>query len=340
MSVSIVAWYVRGLPYSPGVRGEAARPTASPCSTKVSRISDVSLDCLSRNPPQPSAAIARGRCHGTLGELLQGPVLHRGRLEIGLISLPLPRYSSMQFEPGAASRHHDDLPDKPRCRAAVALYLQQHGLRLPPGRWRHDSELAPGKGMASSTADLVATIRCLDQLFGRVSSSADIIAVLRPLERSDSVFLDHYALYLSERQVLLQRFAHAPRLHACYADEGGTVATAAVTARLHAHYATHRHAYGRNLQQMQDAFATADDAAIARCASVSAVLGQDVLPKQHLAELQRQQGRFGAVGIVVAHTGSLIGYLFLQSPPPAQRRELTAFFGELGLACAFAATGF
>ena len=316
--------------------GLAARYRHSPPARSVR--STVSIP-RARPNPLPSAAVS-GRCHGTLGELLQGPVPFRGELAIGLISLPLPRYSHMHFEPGRASNHAADLPDKPRCRQAVALYLQQHGLNLPPGRWHHDSELLPGKGMASSTADLVASIRCLDRVFGRVSSTADIIAVLRPLERSDSVFLDHYALYLSERQRLLQRFAHVPRLYACYADEGGTVATAAVTAQLQAHYATHQRAYRRNLEQMLAAFSAGDDAAIAQCAGISAALGQEVLPKRHLVELQRRQARFGAAGIVVAHTGSLLGYLFLQPPPLPLRHELGAFFGDLGLGCEFTATGF
>lgn len=334
MSVSITAWYVRPDLCHPPLQAALSlpcqpHPTASDCA--------VHPDCLAHSPSTPT--VAQGRCHGTLGELLQGPVLHRGKLEIGLISLPLPRYSQLRFQPGAADGGEHGLAHRPLCRAAVALYLQQHGLSLPPGRWFHHSELLPGKGMASSTADLVAAIRCLDQLFGRVSSLHEIIAVLRPLERSDSVFLDHYALYLSERQLLLQRFAHAPRLHACYADEGGTVATAAVTAALQIHYAAQRGAYQRNLEQMLAAFAAGDDAAIAHCAGVSAALGQDVLPKRHLADLQRQQPRFGAAGIVVAHTGSLVGYLFLQPPPAALRGELAAFFRDLDLACAFSATG-
>lgn len=295
----------------------------------------MSADCLFDS----LRATAQGRCHGTLGELLQGPVLHRGKLEIGLISLPLPQYSHMQFQCGAASRHELDLPHKPLCRRAVARYLQQHGLRLPPGRWTHSSALAPGKGMASSTADLVATLRCLDHLFGRVSSVQEIVAVLRPLERSDSVFLDHYALYLSERQFVRQRFSHRPRLHACYADEGGTVATDAVTAALHAHYRQQRRAYGNNLERMIAAFGAGDDAAIAHCAGVSAALGQEVLPKRHLVDLQRQQQHFAAAGIVVAHTGSVIGYLWLEPPPQPLRRELRAFFGDLGLVCTFTPTG-
>lgn len=331
MSVSIAAWYVRRGVFHQAAASRAYRPHPPAYG------SDVPADCPA---PPPLPPVAQGRCHGTLGELLQGPVLDRGEREIGLISLPLPRYSRMRFERGQASPHELDLPQLPRCRQAVALYLQRHGLSLPPGRWQHDTELLPGKGMASSTADLVATIRCLDQLFGRVSRLEEIIAVLGRLERSDSVFLDHYALYLSERQRLLRRFDHVPRLYACYADEGGTVATDAVTAELHAHYAAQRHTYRRTLQQMLAAFAAADDAAIARCAGISAVLGQDVVPKRHLGALQRQQRRFAAAGIVVAHTGSLLGYLFLQPPPAAQQRELAAFFADLDLRCTFAATGY
>jgi len=52
------------------------------------------------------------------------------------------------------------------------------------------------------------------------------------------------------------------------------------------------------------------------------------------------QTEFGADGIVVAHTGSLIGYLF-RGPPEVQRvGELSAFFLELGYQCQRAQSGF
>jgi uncharacterized protein involved in propanediol utilization len=291
-------------------------------------------------PAVAAAGIASGVCHGTLGELIQGPVMHEGKMQIGLISLPVQRYSWMHFVAGEDGEHAHDLPHKEKCRRAIALYLARHERCLPRGRWLHDSELLQGKGMASSTADIVASIRCLDRVFGLRSTPELIADILRQVERSDSVFLNHYALYLSARQCVLRYLPHDPHFHVCYIDEGDTVLTEAVTATLLDHYAANLDVYESNLRLTLAAFDAGDRIRIARCASVSAALAQQVLPKRHYSEIVARRAAFGADGIVVAHTGSLIGYLFAQAPDAVALGELSAFFRGLGHQCRFAQTGF
>lgn len=281
-----------------------------------------------------------GVCHGTLGELLQGPYAQDGELHIGLISLPVRKYSWIHFAPGEDGDIDLDLAGKDKCRQAIALYLQQHGKYLPSGRWSHDSELPLGKGMASSTADIVATIRCLDRIFGLTSAPAAIADLLRGIERSDSVFLDTHALYLSGRQRIVRAFDTPLRLHACYIDEGGTVETEKCAQPLLAHYQHHLDAYRDNLERALRAFAAHDLAGICACATQSAQLAQGVIAKRHLDALLERRADFAADGIVVAHTGSLLGYLFVERPDPARMGELSAFFRGLGHQCRFAETGF
>lgn len=284
-------------------------------------------------PQATPRAACSGVCHGTLGELWQGPCEQHGELHIGLISLPVRRYSWMHFLPGEDGDIERDLDGKDKCRRAIEAYLHLHGKTLPPGRFVHDSELPTGKGMASSTADLVATVRCLDRLFGATTPLAALTALLRGIERSDSVFLDRYALYLSGRQQVLQTFADAPRLHACYIDEGGTVETEKLAEPLLQHYRRHQASYRVHLELALDAFGRGDAAAICEGATRSAQLAQWVTPKPHLDILLRHRRELGADGVVVAHTGSLIGYLFAQRPDPARLGELSAFFAGLGRQC-------
>ncbi|MEH6421382.1 GHMP family kinase ATP-binding protein [Pseudomonas sp. CGJS7] len=280
-----------------------------------------------------------GVCHGTLGELWQGPCELDGELHIGLISLPVRKYSWMHYVPGETGQAEQDLAGKDKCRLAIELYLQRHGKTLPPGRWSHDSELPLGKGMASSTADLVATIRCLDRLFGLNTPAAAMADLLRGIERSDSVFLDRHALYLSGRQQVLRSFNAPLRLHACYIDEGGTVETEKLAEPLLRHYQRHLPAYRRHLQRAVDAFERIDTLAICECATHSAQLAQWVTPKRHFETLRRRQHELGADGIVVAHTGSLLGYLFVARPDAVRMGELSSFFRGLGSQCRFAETG-
>lgn len=284
--------------------------------------------------------IHTGICHGTLGELLQGPVMHGGTPHIGLISLPIGRYSRVRFVQGPHDKTEDGLADKARCRCAIELYLERHGLVLPEGLWSCASELPTGKGMSSSTADIVATIRCLDSLFQRRTPLETLTAILRAIERSDSVFLDRYALYLSGRQEVVHAFGTEPRFDACYVDEGGTVDTEAMGPMLLRHYEARLPVYARNLDAALNAFAAADARAIAHCATTSAALSQEVNPKHCFDALLREQARFKADGIVVAHTGTLAGYLYARTLDPAEMGELSSFFDHIGHRCAFARTGF
>ncbi|ALN60362.1 GHMP kinases putative ATP-binding protein [Lysobacter enzymogenes] len=290
--------------------------------------------------PQAALRVAcSGVCHGTLGELWQGPCEHEGELQIGLISLPVRRYSWMHFLPGEDGDIKRDLAGKDKCRRAIEAYLQLHAVSLPPGRFSHDSELPTGKGMASSTADLVATVRCLDRVFGLRTTHEQLTALLRPIERSDSVFLDRYALYLSGRQRVLREFAHAPRLHACYIDEGGTVETEKLAEPLLRHYRRHRSSYRSHLDLALEAFERGDAVAVCEVATRSAQLAQWVTPKAHLDILLRHRRELRADGLVIAHTGSLLGYLFAQRPDSAQLGEVSAFFAGLGRTCRLIETG-
>ncbi len=280
-----------------------------------------------------------GVCHGTLGELFQGPYDHAGSTQIAIISLPIRRYSWAHFEAGPAGDLAAETGDRPRCRRAIDLFLEHYGRSMPSGRWSFASDLPRGKGMASSTADIVATIRCLDAIHG--TDSRDLVPViLRDIERSDSVFLEGHALYLSGAQQVVRALPDNDGFHVCYLDDGGTVDTEAVTPRLLDHYHAQHDAYARVLMAMLDGFDRHDLSAIAAAATHSAALAQQVTPKRAHAALAGERERFGADGIVVAHTGSLIGYLFACRPDPRRLGDLAAFYRSLGHQCACVRTGF
>ncbi|MFE6779478.1 hypothetical protein [Streptomyces sp. NPDC057702] len=295
-------------------------------------------------PPAPGPGAtpgphrAAGVCHGTLGELYQGPLRAGGTPDIALVSFPVDRHSWVYFTPGA-DQPQAPLPGEKAARAA-RLFLDHFGLRLPPGRWSAHSELCVGVGMASSTADIVATLRCLFRVFGLPYDQRVVTRVLAAIERADSVFLDEFALHLSARHRVVRRLGADIGFHTAFVTEPGTVDTAAVTARLLGHYARRATEYERCLTDLLKGFETADPAAVARAATASATLSQQVLPKRTFASVLAQRERFGADGVFVAHTGSLIGYLFARRPPADTKSELSAFFHSLGHQCSFAQGGY
>ncbi|MGA5493820.1 hypothetical protein ACPCSP_05570 [Streptomyces cinereoruber] len=279
-----------------------------------------------------------GVCHGTLGELYQGPLRAGPDLDIAVVSFPVDRHSWVHFT------HGTDPPGPPplgeKSAVAARLFLEHFGLTLPPGRWSVHSDLRVGVGMASSTADVVATLRCLFRIFDLPYDQDVMLGILAAIERADSVFLDEFALYLSGRHRVVRPLGTGLGFHTAYITEPGTVDTAAVTDLLLDHYRRHGEEYERCLTDLLKGFASGDPAAVARAATASAVLSQSVLPKTTFAGMLAHQERFGADGVFVAHTGCLIGYLFPRRPDADLKSELSAFFHSFGHQCSFAQGGY
>ncbi|MEU3935010.1 hypothetical protein AB0E85_23710 [Streptomyces sp. NPDC029044] len=284
------------------------------------------------------AATVSGVCHGTLGELYQGPLRAGPDPDIAVVSFPVDRHSWVHFAPGGGPPN--PLPLGKKSATAARLFLRHFGLTLPPGRWDAHSDLEMGVGMASSTADVVATLRCLFRLFALPYDTDLVLGVLAAIERADSVFLDEFALYLSGRHRVVRHLGTEIGFHTAYITEPGTVDTTAVTDLLLDHYRRHGEEYERCLTDLLKGFASGDPAAVARATTTSAALSQRALPKASFDSVLAHRERFGADGVFVAHTGCLIGYLFPHRPDADLKSELSAFFHSLGHQCSFAQGGY
>ncbi len=289
----------------------------------------------------PRREVVSGVSCGTLGELFQGPHWEKSELHISIISLPVDKYSWCYFvkEPGSHSEPAGDLVDRPKSNLAVKLFLDRFTKVLPPGRWEFYSELPVGKGMASSTADIVAAIRCLFNIFGMAYDQRVVIEILRSIERSDTVFLDEFALYLSQQHKIVKSFGDAIGFFTCYVVEEPSVVTEDLTHQLLDHYRLNARSYRRCLADIVSAFTDADIRGVARSATMSAELSQGVVPKASFAEVVGNQRAFRADGVFVAHTGSVIGYLFRNKLESSTMDDLSAFFHGLGRQCYFAKGG-
>lgn len=271
-----------------------------------------------------------GSCVGTLGELFQGPMIRNGEREIAIVSLPFSKRSTCRYLAGPPDSLSGSLRERPKTMRAIELLCGRHGLSLPRGEFQFESELETGKGMASSTADIVAALRCVGSVLQRPFRAEEIMDVLRGVERSDSVFVDEAVLYLSERHEIVARFGRKLQFTAAYLVEPDVVDTEAARARLQEHYGRFAGEYRDALEQLMVAAGLGDAHGVARAATASARLSQRCFPKRHYTALRSALGSLGADGIFVAHTGSIVGYLYVQPPSAAQRDTLTNFLRGLG----------
>lgn len=173
------------------------------------------------------------------------------------------------------------------------------------------STLPAGKGMASSTADLVATIgAALDQVDATLSTT-DIARLLVAVEPSDCTHVPGvgHVGHLCGR--VFGSFPAPPALRTLIVDCGGAVDTVAFDrTRAHRVYHAHEDTLRSALSLALRSLRAGDVAGLARAATASARLSQQILPKRQLDDLLAIGAEHGALGACCAHSGSVVGLLY------------------------------
>ena len=269
----------------------------------------------------PVSSIAGvGVANGTFGELLQGAL--PGDDRHFLVTLPIRRFSKVSFR---AEPEHRDLevhPDRKVKTARLARMLLEH-LGLPArGRIEVQSQLPEGKGLASSSADLVATARAI---FSSVRSPVEektLLHLLRDIEPTDGVMYPELVSFFHRRVELHQRLGLFERpVHVVAIDEGGMVDTVAYNRRSVEYSEEDREEYEELLDRTIVAVDRQDLRTLGEIATRSSEMNQARNPKRHLETMLRLHEDSGALGVVVTHSGPCLGLLFDDSEGHQQGRQ-------------------
>jgi uncharacterized protein involved in propanediol utilization len=252
-----------------------------------------------------------GAAFGSFGELLQGVLPDEVDF---LVTLPIDRGSRVRFrlDPGGELRVFPS--HKWKARTLARMLMDASGWD-GGGTLIVDSELPVGKGLASSSADLVATARALGEVLGIDTSPPAIEYWLRQIEPTDGVMYPGVAAF-EHRRVRLRAFlGPLPPLTVVAVDEGGQVDTVAFNARRKPFAESDRQEYADLLGRLTAAVPAADLDAVGKVATRSTVLNQALLPKRHLAAMLSICEEKDALGVVCAHSGTVIGVMLADDRP-------------------------
>ncbi|MEU7022172.1 kinase [Streptomyces sp. NPDC046203] len=262
-------------------------------------------------------AVGGGSAPGTFGELLQG-VLPDGRHF--LVTLPITTGSTATF------RYADDAagitvhaPRKSKSAQVAALALEALG-RPGGGELTLAGELPEGKGLASSSADLVATVRAVADAFGIVLPATAVESLLREVEPSDGVMYDEIVAFLHREVRLHSRLGRLPPLVVVGYDEGGQVDTVAYNRRPTPVDTRARAEYAFLLDRLTAAVVAGDLRTAGAVATRSAVLHARQRPRAALAPLLAARAETDALGVVAAHSGTVLGVLLAADDPELDRK--------------------
>ncbi|WP_216907564.1 GHMP family kinase ATP-binding protein [Nocardia noduli] len=256
--------------------------------------------------------IGVGSAFGSCGELLQGITSeHRDFL----VTLPIRQGSVAVFEPDPhQDRVHVSPSHKTKARRLVEMMLGRTS-RGQGGRLTIVSELPEGKGLASSTADLVATARAVANSQGCAITAHEIEADLRHIEPSDGVMYPGAVAFYHREVQLLSRLRPLPPMTIVLGDEGGQLDTVEFNRRDKPFSAADGHEYSTMLADLAAAIACGDLATIGAISTHSAVKNSVLRERPHLEAVADQTRRLGALGVVIAHSGTTTGILLSDADP-------------------------
>ncbi|MEU3902793.1 kinase [Streptomyces goshikiensis] len=262
-------------------------------------------------------AVGSGWAVGTFGELLQG-VLPDDRHFLVTLPITTGSKATFHYRDGATGITVDAARKRKSARVA-ALALEALG-HPGGGELVLDSELPEGKGLASSSADLVASVRAVADAFGTAFPTATVESLLREVEPSDGVMHDEIVAFLHREVRLHSRLGHLPRLVVVGYDEGGQVDTVTYNRRPAPVDAETRAEYAALLDRLTGAVAEEDLRTVGGVATRSAELHARQRPRAALAPLLEACAEADGLGVVVAHSGTVLGVLLSGDDPELDRK--------------------
>jgi L-threonine kinase len=248
---------------------------------------------------------------GTCGELIQGWLADWA--EPVLVSCPIPLYSRVTVELQSEPAIHL-LNGSGHClksRRAARLVLDTLGRPDIGARVALSSQLPPGRGMASSTADVIGVMVGVARALGHSLTTAELARLACQIEPSDSTMFNGLALLAYRGSSQFCVLGTPPALPLLMLDPGYTVDTLAYNAQLDLAGVRRLAATTQvALDLLRQGLGQADPATIGTAATLSALSYQSVSASPLLEQAKSWAEDTGAIGLVRAHSGSVVGLLY------------------------------
>lgn len=282
--------------------------------------------------------VGNGSCLAHHGEILQGIFPGPGGVFYrGLVTLPCHNLRSIAvFHPHGLRGLTVSPSWRVKALSAARLTLAYLDLPLVEGVLTIHSDIPVSWGLGSSTSDVIAAIRAVAGAFQRRLAPQVLAKLAVQAEvASDSVMFEDRAILFAHRDgLVLEEFSLGlPALTVLGVNtdlDGSGVDTLLMRPAEYSQWEVE--AFRPLLGLLRRALHNQDAKLLGRVASASARINQRHLPKPFFDRLERLVGEVGAVGLQVAHSGSVLGILFEGVSPDMeeQMEEARAKATEMG----------
>ncbi|NMB25796.1 MAG: hypothetical protein GX986_09735 [Firmicutes bacterium] len=291
--------------------------------------------------PLTGTALAPAAC----GELVEGAMGPDANQDF-LVSCPIALYNkaTVHLYPKRELKGMDPYPSGhskrskahprgyPKAYRAINIALKAW---WPQNEWEPileiESNIPLGKGMASSTADIGAALAATALALGQTPDPLEITKLAVQVEPTDSTLFPQLTVFDHIKGNLHVPLGTPPPLMIMAFDWGGQIASDNWYRAGYSLLPRSKHQSSlaiEALELIRKGLVQQEAKILAAGATLSAFAHQSILHKEGLRELTRCASRQGALGVTVAHSGTVAGLIF----PPVEAEYATAVAQELNQA--------
>lgn len=252
-----------------------------------------------------------GFAPGTFGELVQGELDDTSFL----VTLPIRLGTRARFVPGTGSEVQAYPPY--RKKAQVAAEAACRALNRPGGMLSISSVIPIGKGLASSSADIVASMRAVAAAYKMRLPATQMGRIAASVEPSDGVMYDSMVIFNPRKGVLLERLGRTPSAILVGIVGPGRINTEIQHIKRQPYSHMHQERLRTALEFARDGVEQHRLELVGRAGKISAEIHAERHPDDGLLRELLGVSERESWGMVIGHTGTVRGFIF--SPKDLRR---------------------
>lgn len=246
---------------------------------------------------------------GTCGELVQG-ISENNNFQV---TCPIDLFSYIYLELATINKDLQSIPLQEKSRQAIIDTLNYFSINEKDINPKIEifSEIPSGKGMGSSSADIIGTILGISFLLNKKISADEVAKLALTIEPTDGIMYEDIVCFDHLNKGLLEKIGQPLFVNILVIDPGGRVDTLEFNQRedLVKLRLENQKDIVQALQLVKRGIREKNIKLLGEGATLSALCNQKILFKKELEKVISTSYKMGAVGVNVAHSGVVLGVL-------------------------------
>lgn len=249
---------------------------------------------------------SRGICPASCGEFVQGIVKDKEYLS----SYAIDRYSIVTLE----ERIEDVKKGPLKARKAIEEVFKY--FNLPKKELKHisidiNSEIPISKGMASSTADIGATIKAALNLIGKNLDEYEISRLATEIEPTDSIYIKENTIFNPLDANVIKKLGILDTGKVLILEPNETLSTKYIRKKENYNKLKKQNKYiiEYAFKLLEEGIKKKDLNLIGQACNISSIANENIHKKKYLNEIMDISKEYGAYGVNIAHSGTVVGIL-------------------------------